>query len=93
MGAGLSKRQLYGRQYRLLQRHMETLRQAGFTDLMYKNLAVYGRRQDGGPLDCFRLSYSISRASNGEVAGFLTCNTNDSQLSENVINIIRKGGK
>lgn len=25
MGAGLSKKQLYGRQYRLLQRHMGTL--------------------------------------------------------------------
>ncbi len=87
MGAGLSKKQLYGRQYRLLQRHMGTLGRAGAVGLRYKNLKVYGCF--GG--EVFVLRYNVLRASNGEVAGILACESKADGISEQVINIIMRG--
>jgi len=87
MGAGLSRRQLYGRQYRALQQHMRTLKAAGAVGLWYERLQVHGFL-DG---ERFTLYHNVLRASNGETAGILKCWALKPHTSENVINIIRKG--
>ena len=70
MGAGLSQTQIRSRVYNRLQTVKHRLERAGVSVVYRKGSLVRYECQNSQKIGGFNISYSISRASNGEVAGF-----------------------